>query len=322
MEKMGKIILVGAGPGNAGLLTLRGKQALEEADVVLYDRLVSGEILAMIPDRTIKLDVGKSSGKHVVPQDKINAMLLRFAMEGKQVVRLKGGDPYLFGRGAEELEAVFAAKEKIPFEVVPGVTSAIAALAFAGIPVSHRDFSSSVHIITAHRKDGRPPEIDYQSLVKLGGTLVFMMGLSTIDAITSGVLGAGLSAATPAALVENGTRSNQRSIISTVAEISKRSKAEQFSPPSILVIGNVCSLGEKLDWTRQLPLKGACIIVTRPKKHSGLSEKLRDLGANVINYPCIRTVPLPILDVIFQKLPDYGWIVLQAQPERSCSLRF
>jgi len=313
MEKMGKIILVGAGPGNAGLLTLRGKQALEEADVVLYDRLVSDEILAMIPDRTIKLDVGKSSGKHVVPQDKINAMLLRFAMEGKQAVRLKGGDPYLFGRGAEELEAIIAAKEKIPFEVVSGVTSAIAAPAFAGIPVSHRDFSSSVHIITAHRKDGQPPEIDYQSLVKLGGTLVFMMGLSTINAITSGLLTAGLDASTPAALVENGTRSNQRCIISTVAEISERSKTEQFSPPSILVIGNVCSLAEKLDWTRQLPLKGACIIVTRPKKYGTFSEKLRGLGANVINYPCIRTVPLPIPDAVFQKLPDYGWIVFTSQ---------
>ena len=155
---IGKIILVGAGPGSAGLLTVRGKQALEEADVVLYDRLVGSEVLDMIPESAVKVHVGKSRGKHNVPQHEINAMLLRFAGEGKQVVRLKGGDPYLFGRGAEELEAVIA--ENIPFEVVPGVTSAIAAPAFAGIPVSHRDFSSSVHIITAHRKNGKPPEID------------------------------------------------------------------------------------------------------------------------------------------------------------------
>ncbi|MCL2602750.1 MAG: uroporphyrinogen-III C-methyltransferase, partial [Treponema sp.] len=315
---IGKIILVGAGPGSAGLLTLRGKQALEEADVVLYDRLVGGEILGMIPESAAQVDVGKSCGKHNVPQHEINAMLLRFAGEGKQVVRLKGGDPYLFGRGAEELETVLAGNDKIPFEVVPGVTSAIAVPAFAGIPITHREISSSVHIITAHRKNGKPPEIDYQSLVKLGGTLVFMMGLSTIDAITSGLLAAGLDAATPAALVENGTRGNQRNIISTAAEVSARSKMERFSPPCILVVGDVCSLSEKLDWTRHLPLKGACVIVTRPKahkthithkKHGDLSEKLREFGANVIDFPCIRTVPLPISDSVSRGFADYGWIV-------------
>ncbi len=164
---VGKVILVGAGPGNAGLLTLRGKAALESADAVLYDRLAGPEILAMIPDGAAIIDVGKSAGRHPIPQSEINAMLLRFAKEGKTVVRLKGGDPYLFGRGAEELEAV--QKENIPFEVVPGVTSALAAPAFAGIPASHREHSSSVHIVTAHRKEnyGKPLENICRALLDL-----------------------------------------------------------------------------------------------------------------------------------------------------------
>jgi len=302
----GKVILVGAGPGNAGLMTLRGKHALETADVVLYDRLVGDDILAMIPESALGIDVGKSSGRHPIPQDKINALLLDHAKEGKTVVRLKGGDPYLFGRGAEELEV--AIKDGIPFEVVPGVTSAISVPAYAGIPVSHRDYSSSVHIITAHKKNGEAPDFDYRSLVSFGGTLVFLMGLGTIDAITSGLLDAGMPEATPAALLENGTRPNQRKLVSSLAGIAGLCKSEEFISPSILVVGGVCALSDELDWFSQLPLKGVSVIVTRPGKRSALSQKLRELGADVVDFPCIRTEPLALPESFTEKMSMFHWL--------------
>ncbi len=217
---VGKVSLVGAGPGSGGFFTLRGKEVLESAEVVLYDRLVGPDILAMIPDLAEKVDVGKSAGQHPVPQSEINTLLMRYAREGKRVVRLKGGDPYLFGRGAEEIEAVI--KEDIPFEVVPGITSAVAVPGFAGIPVSHRDFASTVHIISAHRKSGADAHINYESLVKLGGTLIFLMGLEAIASITAGLTAAGMDASMPAALIENGTHPKQRKLVSTVTEIGQK----------------------------------------------------------------------------------------------------
>lgn len=307
MNNSGSVILVGAGPGDAGLMTLRGKQALETAEVVLYDRLVSGEILSLIPDTAVKVDVGKESGRHSIPQHKINELLLRYAREGKRVVRLKGGDPYLFGRGAEELEMLVA--ENIPFEAVPGVTSAVAVPAYAGIPVSHREFSSSVHIITAHRKNGAAPPFDYKSLAALSGTLIFLMGLGSIEEVSAGLIEAGMAGGTPAALIENGTRPNQRRLVSTVAEVAARSKKERFCPPSVLIIGEVCALADKLDWFSRLPLKGVNVVVTRPKTEGGLSCGLRALGANVTDFPCIRTEPLPLTDTFFDSLAAYGWIV-------------
>jgi uroporphyrinogen III methyltransferase/synthase len=222
-------------------------------------------------------------------------------------VRLKGGDPYLFGRGAEELDAII--KENIPFEVVPGVSSAIAVPAYAGIPVSHRDFSSSVHIITAHRQNGKAPDLDYQSLVRFGGTLVFLMGIGTIDTITSGLITAGMPGETPAALIENGTRPNQRKLVSSLAEISGLGHAQGFAPPSILLVGSVCSLHKELDWFSMLPLHKVRIIVTRPEARSALSSRLRELGADVINFPCIRTKPLTLPDTVFSGLGFYNWIV-------------
>ena len=302
----GKVILIGAGPGNAGLMTLRGKQALESAEVVLYDRLVGDEILAMIPETAQIIDVGKSSGRHPIAQNEINVLLHEYAKKGKIVVRLKGGDPYLFGRGAEELEAII--NENIPFEVVPGVTSAIAVPAFAGIPVSHRDFASSVHIITAHRQNGEAPDMDYQSIVRFGGTLVFLMGIGTIETVTSGLINAGMPASTPAALIENGTRPNQRKIILTLDKISEKAKTEKFIPPSILLVGDVCSLSDKLDWYSSLPLYGVKIIVTRPGDRNTLSSKLRELGADVIDFPCIKTKPLTLPDSLFENLTTYDWI--------------
>lgn len=302
---MGNVILVGAGPGDTGLLTLRGKQAIEQAEVVLYDRLVGEGILAMIPPAVLQIDVGKHSGSHPVPQEEINRLLLEHAQQGKRVVRLKGGDPYLFGRGAEELELLTEAG--IAFEVVPGVTSALAVPAYAGIPVTHRDFCSSVHIITGHGARGIAPQIDYESLVRLRGTLVFMMGVAALPDICAGLREAGLDMSTPAALIENGTRSNQRKLVAAIGDLPEEAVWRSFHPPSVLIVGDVCRLSDAFDWFSRQPLHGMTVLVTRPKSAGGrLSALLREQGCGVIEYPCVRMQPVQ------QPLPDlagYGWIV-------------
>ena len=200
----GTVTLVGAGPGDKGLLTTAGAQALAQADAVVYDRLVGEDILDLIPPHAEKVSVGKENNHHPVPQHEINDILVRLAGEGKNVVRLKGGDCFLFGRGGEECEHLLA--NHVPFRVIPGVTSALAAPAFAGIPVTHRDFTSSVHIITAHARAGKMLNIDFDSLVRLDGTLVFLMGLTALEQVTDGLLRAGMSPEMPAAVIENGAR--------------------------------------------------------------------------------------------------------------------
>ena len=199
----GKVTLVGAGPGDPGLLTRKGLEALQKADVVVYDRLVSPEILALMPEGAQQIDVGKQAARHPVPQEEINRILLEKAQAGHNVVRLKGGDPFLFGRGGEELELL--AEHGVAFEEVPGITSAIAAPAYAGIPVTHRDCCSSLHIVTGHQRAGKELDIDFEALVCTRGTLVFLMGVSALGAIVAGLLGAGMDRDTPAAVVERGT---------------------------------------------------------------------------------------------------------------------
>lgn len=305
---VGKVFLVGAGPGDPGLLTIKGKKAVESADVVLYDRLVPEEILAMLPPGARRIDVGKHSGNHPVPQEEINAILLNEAESGETVVRLKGGDPYVFGRGAEELAALSDAD--IPFEVIPGVSAATAVPAYAGIPVTHRDFASSMHIVTAHAKAGAKPEINYTSLVALKGTLVFMMGVTALPEISQGLLDAGAPPDLPAALVENGTTARQRKILSTISALPGLAAEQNIRPPAIMVVGEVCALSEKLDWFSRLPLAGMSVLVTNPKE-SGivLGEKLRKLGCDVTRYPCVEIKPLEVPDVLFDRLRGYGWIV-------------
>lgn len=193
----GKVTLVGAGPGDPGLLTRKGLEALERADVVVYDRLVSPAILALMPEGAVKINVGKEASRHPVPQEQINRILLEQAQQGHNVVRLKGGDPFLFGRGGEELELL--AEHRIPFEEVPGITSAIAAPAYGGIPVTHRDCCSSLHIVTGHQRAGKELAIDFEALVRTGGTLVFLMGVSALPTICAGLLDAGMAPDTPAA---------------------------------------------------------------------------------------------------------------------------
>ena len=309
---MGKVILVGAGPGDPGLLTVKGREALEGAGVVVYDRLVSPEILALIPAGAKRIDVGKNAGSHPVPQEEINQILLEEGQKDQVVVRLKGGDPFLFGRGGEELELLAA--HGVPFEEVPGITSAIAAPAYGGIPVTHRDFCSSLHIVTGHRRAGAALDIDFEALVRTGGTLVFLMGVSALPDICAGLLAAGMDASTPAAVVERGTTPAQRRISAALAGLPARAAEAGVQSPAVIVVGGVCALAEEFDWFGRLPLKGRTVVVTRPKERSGtLSRRLRALGAQVWEYPCIETVPLepcPALEEALSRLGEYEWLAL------------
>ncbi|WP_409969955.1 uroporphyrinogen-III C-methyltransferase [Bengtsoniella intestinalis] len=306
----GSVTLVGAGPGDVGLLTLKGRGAIETADVVVYDRLVSPEILALIPPDTRTINVGKASSNHLVPQEQINQILLDEALAGNHVVRLKGGDPFLFGRGGEELELLV--EHGVGFEVVPGITSAISVPAYGGIPVTHRDCCSSLHIITGHARAGKPLEINFEALVGTKGTLVFLMGVSSLPQICQGLLDAGMAGDMPAAVMERGTTPRQRRISATLATLPQEAVAQKVESPAIIVVGKVCALAEDFDWFDKLPLKGKSFIVTRPKERAGtLSGRLRSLGAQVSEYPCIETVditPCPAMDDALSRLSEYEWL--------------
>ena len=306
----GSVTLVGAGPGDPGLLTQKGRAALERAQVVVYDRLVSPAILELMPQGAEQINVGKQASHHPIPQEQINRILLEKALAGKDVVRLKGGDPFLFGRGGEELELLRA--HGVPFEVVPGVTSAIAVPAYAGIPVTHREFTSSLHIITGHARAGRELDIDFEALVRTGGTLVFLMGVTSLPTICAGLLAAGMAPDTPAAVIERGTTPRQRRVDGTAATLAQRAREMEVESPAISVFGPVCALAEEFDWFDALPLKGRHVVVTRPKQRAGtLSQRLRALGADVEEYPCIQTVPVtpcPEMEKALERLGEYEWL--------------
>ena len=309
--RTGNVILVGAGPGDPGLLTRKGLEAISQAEVVVFDRLVGPEILGLIPENAEKIDVGKQASNHPVPQYRINQILLEKALEGKRVVRLKGGDPFLFGRGGEELELL--KEHGISFQEVPGVTSALSVPAYAGIPVTHRDYCSSVHIITGHAKAGTELKIDFDALRRTRGTLVFLMGVTALPMICKGLLDSGMDGDMPAAVIERGTLPRQRKVVSTLAELPKAAEDAKIVSPAIIVVGRVCGLSDSFDWFDNLPLKGREIIVTRPAERNGsLCGKLSALGASVTAYPCIRTVERvnnPELDTAIGKLNDYRWLV-------------
>ncbi len=310
--KSGKVWLVGAGPSDSGLFTLKGKDVLEKADVVVYDKLVGQGILNFIPKDCRKIYVGKEAGNHPVPQDKINKIILDEAIRGNKVVRLKGGDPFLFGRGGEELELLI--ENNIKFEIVPGITSAISVPAYAGIPVTHRDFTSSLHIITGHTKKDSSPDIDFKSLVKLNGTLVFLMGVSSLDIICSSLIKEGMDKSMPAAIIQSGTTSKQKTVLSTIEKLSIEAKEKNIKTPGLIIIGKVASLHSKFSWIENLSLAGLKVMVTRPKDQaSRLSKKLYEKGAEVVEIPTIETKSLKdnkkLLSAI-ENIKDYKWIAL------------
>lgn len=307
-----KVTLIGAGPGDGELLTVKGLKRLQSADVVLYDRLVGEEIISLIPQQAEKINVGKCVNNHPIPQHEISKLLLEKAREGKNVVRLKGGDSFVFGRGGEELELL--AEENIPFEVIPGITSSIAGAAYAGIPITHRDYASSFHVITGHAKENGSPDIDFEALVKMKGTIVFMMSVSGIKEICKGCLDAGMDKDMPAAIVENATTSKQRKFIGTVENISKMVDEYKIVSPTVIIVGKVCMLSEKLDFFSKKPLLHTNVIVTRARAgESKLTTSLRELGCGVIEMPSIRIVPTVSenneLKNAISNLRDYSWLV-------------
>ncbi len=312
----GKVWLVGAGPSDPGLLTIKGKDVLEQAEVVVYDQLVGQGILQMIPKSAKKINVGKYSGNHTVVQERINEILLEEALEGKRVVRLKGGDPFLFGRGGEELELL--CEHGVPYEIVPGITSAISVPAYAGIPVTHRDFTSSLHIITGHRKKGCQESIEYKSLAALGETtLVFLMGVAALPDICRGLIEAGMDHTTPAAILERGTTSKQRNVIATIATLPEEATKQNIGTPGIIVVGKVCLLSQTFAWAEKRLLSGARVIVTRPKdKVSSLATKLYDLGAEVVMLSGTSVKPIldnPQLIEVLNTIKDYKWILFGSE---------
>lgn len=310
--KAGKVWLVGAGPGDAQLLTLKAKQVLEQADTVVYDRLVGDGILSMIPETSKKIYVGKQAGNHAVPQEEINKILLDEALAGRQVARLKGGDPFVFGRGGEELELLV--QNGISFEIIPGITSAVSVPAYQGIPVTYRDYCSSLHIITGHKKMDEALDIDFETLVRTKGTLVFLMGVSSLKDICDGLIAGGMSKDMPAAVLENGTKAHQRKVLSTIENLYDDTMKENMKSPSIIVVGKVCALADKFSWYDKNTLSNCKVVVTRPKELSSkLSKMLRDNGAEVLELPSIVTEKIDNNDKLYEclnQLQEFQWIVL------------
>lgn len=308
---LGKVYFVGAGPSDAGLITVKGMQVLKKAQAVVYDALIGAGILSQVPQEAEKILAGKRAGKHFMEQEDINRLLLDKALEGKLVVRLKGGDPFLFGRGGEELELL--QKNHIPYEIVPGVTSAIAAPAYAGIPVTHRGMSSSVHILTGHKDKDGPLDIDFEALVRAGGTYVILMGISSMHRIVHGFLQAGMPADTPAAIVQEGTGAGQQEVAAPLGALEEEAHKMGVRPPAVIVIGQVAALGKRFAWRGALPLFGIRIFVTRPAARSReLACALGDLGAEVLEIPAIRTKIRDCgeqLSEILLNSGQYGYIV-------------
>jgi uroporphyrinogen III methyltransferase/synthase len=288
----GRVFLVGAGPGDPGLLTARALELVAQADVILYDRLIPAEALEGARADTELLFVGKEGGGKSVPQEQTESLMVERARAGEVVVRLKGGDPFVFGRGGEEALALRA--EGIPFEVVPGITAGVAATAYAGIPVTHRGLASAVALITGHEDpDKDETAIDWPALATFPGTLVFYMGVRQLPHIAASLIDAGRPPSEPAAIVERGTLPDQRTVTGTLATIAERAQAEEIRAPSITVVGAVAGLATQLAWRTPLPLSGRTVAVTRARAQaSGLARRLRELGAEVVQAPVIRIQPL------------------------------
>ena len=309
----GKVWLVGAGPGDVGLMTLKGREVLGQAEVVVYDALVSGGVLGLIPEGAKLIFAGKRSGNHFLRQEETNKVLLEEALAGKRVVRLKGGDPFVFGRGGEELELLV--QHGIPFEIVPGVTSAFAVPAYNGIPVTHRDFCSSVHIITGHRRADHSYDIDFDALVRTRGTLIFLMGIAALPDLMNGLLAAGMDPDMPAAVLERGTTSKQRRVSATVSTLQRVCSERVIQTPAIIVVGKVCGLADTFGWAEKRSLAGVRVLVTRPRELvSTLSNMLREKGAEVLELPAIHTVPvkdMTAVDAAIECLSrgGYDWLV-------------
>ncbi len=310
-QKQGKVYLVGAGPGDPRLLTLKGKECLEQADVVLYDYLANPSLLQYAPQAE-HIYVGRRGRGHYPAQEDITSLLLDHARAGKTVVRLKGGDPFVFGRGGEEAEAVAAAG--IEFEIVPGVTAAVAVPAYAGIPVTHRTLASTVAFVTGHEDPNKPKSaLEWPKMATAHGTLVFLMGMKNLPNIVGTLMAEGRAPDTPVAVIRWGTRSQQKTLTGTLADIVVKAEAAHMEPPTVIVVGEVVRLRAQLNWFERRPLFGKRILITRAKEQAGeLSDLLAAYGGEPIEAPAIQLVApdnWERLDRAVAGLSSYTWLI-------------
>lgn len=314
--KRGKVYLVGAGPGDPGLLTLRGRQCIEEADVVIHDDLVNPRLLQFVPAGAEVCAMGKrgDASNRDRQQTAINERMIREALAGRVVVRLKGGDPFVFGRGGEE--ALALAEAQVPFEIVPGVSSAVAAPAYAGIPLTQRGLNSSFTVVTGHEAPGLSQHLDWDALARME-TLVFLMGIRTLREITRRLVAAGKSPATPAACVRNGTHPDQQVVSGTLGDLAERVERAGLTPPAVIVIGEVAGLRDRLLWFERRPFLGRRVLVTRAREQSGsFVERLERLGAETLECPTIEIQPpedLTALDRALKELATFDWVIFTSQ---------
>lgn len=308
----GKVYLVGAGPGDPKLLTLRGKECLEQADVVLYDYLANPALLSHAPSQAERIYVGRRGKGKYPAQEEINRVLIERARQGKVVVRLKGGDPFVFGRGGEEAEALASAD--IEFEVVPGVTAAVAAPAYAGIPVTHRTLASTVTLVTGHEDSEKPTTVlEWPKLASSHGTLVFLMGMKNLPGIVANLVAEGRPSTTPVAIIRWGTRASQQTVVGTLSDIVQKADAAKLEPPTVIVIGEVVRLRQQLNWFEQRPLFGKRVLMTRAKEQAAeLAALLAAYGAEPVEAPTIQIAPpadwAPV-DRAIAAIQTYAWLI-------------
>ncbi len=315
----GTVFLVGAGPGDTGLITVRGKQLVDSADAIVYDALANAELLPADAEETGFPElyfVGKRGGDaRSVSQEQINELLVKLAREGKRVVRLKGGDPLVFGRGSEEAQALNDAM--LPFEIVPGVTAGIAAPAYAGIPVTHRGLATSVTFVTGHEDPAKAStQTDWRALAKVGGTIVIYMGVNTFPSIAAALLAAGMPPEMPAAAIQWGTHGRQHTVTATLATLADRAAKEGIGAPVVTVIGWCVLLRDEIRWFEKRPLFGRRVVVTRASQQASiLGDKLRELGATVLEMPAvaIERMDAAPLRAEISRLDDYDWIIFTSQ---------
>jgi uroporphyrinogen III methyltransferase/synthase len=304
----GKVFLAGAGPGDPGLLTTRAAQLIATADLIATDALVSREIAALFPKETQVVYVGKRASAHTLPQDEINQLLIDEAKKGKRVVRLKGGDPFVFGRGGEEAEELAAAG--VEFEIVPGISSAIAGPAYAGIPVTHRAHATSVTLVTGHESE-ESTGIQWAALAQLNGTIVFMMGLANLPLIARKLREHGVPGTRRAAVIAHATRSEQRTVAGTLDDIEARAAEAKIEPPALIVVGEVVQLHDTINWFESKPLFGRRVVVTRAREQaSDLKRLFEESGAQVVQFPTIEIVPPESWDSLDRAVDEaWDWLI-------------
>jgi uroporphyrinogen III methyltransferase/synthase len=311
----GMVYLVGAGPGDPGLLTRRGYEILSRAEVVVFDQLANDRLLELAPASAVRIFAGKTQGRMTIPQDEINRQLVDHARLGRRVVRLKGGDPYVFGRGAEEAEHLREAG--VPFVVIPGVTAGVGVTAYAGLPITHRAASSAVAFVTGHddpeaNPTGRP-KLDWHALAAFPGTLVIYMGVTRLAALCRTLIREGMPPGTPAAMVQSGTLPRQRTVVATLEDLPGRVAEAGLGPPALLIVGDVVARRPALTWFEELPLFGRRIVVTRPREESDRSSAvLEELGAEILTAPTVVICPIDDpgpLDAAIRRLETFDWLV-------------